>query len=78
MAQQYRNTGHPGPTFLKSGVQHQSDHGSSSNGRAQLKSPSSSQPDVLSSVFSELISRALGEQSSEQILERTVTDDAAV
>nr|CAD7196175.1 unnamed protein product [Timema douglasi] len=52
MAQQYRNTGHPGPTFLKSSVQHQSDHGSSSNGRAQLKSPSSSQPDVLSSVFS--------------------------
>jgi hypothetical protein len=53
MAQQYRNTGLPGPTFLKSGGQHPSDHSAAaSNGRAQLKSPSSNQQDVLSSVFS--------------------------
>jgi len=52
MAQQYRNAGLPGPTFLKSGGQHPSDHSAASNGRAQLKSPSSNQQDVLSSVFS--------------------------
>ena len=52
MAQQYRNTGLPGPTFLKSGGQHPSDHTAASNGRAQLKSPSSNQQDVLASVFS--------------------------
>jgi hypothetical protein len=51
MAQQYRNTGLPGPTFLKSGGQHPSDHNAVSNGRAQLKSPSSNQQDVLASVF---------------------------
>ena len=51
MAQQYRNTGLPGPTFLKGG-QHPSDHSAASNGRAQLKSPSSNQQDVLASVFS--------------------------
>jgi hypothetical protein len=52
MAQQYRNTGLPGPTFLKSGGQHPSDLTASSNGRTQLKSPSGNQQDVLASVFS--------------------------
>ncbi|XP_063244599.1 protein PRRC2C isoform X4 [Bacillus rossius redtenbacheri] len=51
MAQQYRSSGLPGPTFLKSGGHNPSDHSITSNGRAQLKSPSGSQ-DVLSSVFS--------------------------
>ncbi|PSN47781.1 hypothetical protein C0J52_15222 [Blattella germanica] len=56
MAQQYRNTGLPGPTFLKSSGQHPSDHNAASNGRTQLKSPSSNhssnQTDV-GSMFTE-------------------------
>ncbi|GLG99492.1 Uncharacterized protein GBIM_05949 [Gryllus bimaculatus] len=46
---QYRGTSLPAHTFLKSG-QHPTDHNAGSNGRTQLKSPSSSQQDVLASV----------------------------
>jgi hypothetical protein len=75
MAQQYRNTGLPGPTFLKSGGQHPSDHSAASNGRAQLKSPSSNQQDVLSSVFS---SGKLIVQISLAVVEECCTDTLTV